>query len=159
MKRFFLTAFAAVALSGCASSVLTVEQPYRGSERYSTAALEYDESSVPVDADNLSYTKAALQEKLFGGDSPIFTQGEGLKIRYRYVGFNEGSRVGRYLTAGIGGGSKIVLETDFVDQSGKVLATVRGEGSVSGGFFGGSNKTGIDKAVNEVADYAAREFR
>lgn len=159
MQRVLFAGVAALALSACASSVLTVEQPYAGQQRYSMATLQYDKSSVPVDDDNLSYTRAKLDQALFGGPSPIFQRGAGLTIRYRYVGFNEGSRVGRYLLPGIAGGSKIVLETDFVAPDGKVLATVRGEGEVRGGFLGGSNKSGIDKAVREVADYAAANFR
>ena len=159
MQKFLFSGVAALALSACASSVLTVEQPYAGQQRFSTATLEYDKSSVPVDDDNLSYTRNKLDDALFGGASPIFQRGDGLKIRYRYVGFNEGSRFGRYLAPGIAGGSKIVLETDFVGPDGTVLATVRGEGEVRGGFFGGSNKSGIDKAVKEIADYAASNFR
>lgn len=114
---------------------------------------------MPVDDNNLDYTKRKMQDALFGGESPIFTAGDGLTVRYRYVGFNEGSRVGRYLAPGIAGGSKIVLEADFVDQSGNVMSTVRGEAEVGGGFAGGSNKTGIDKAVQEIAEYASAKFR
>lgn len=159
MKNYILAIFAALSLSACASSVLTVEKPYAGQQRFSAATLTYDESSVPVDTDNLSYTQRKLDQALFGGTSPLFQRGNGLTVRYRYVGFNEGSRVGRYLAPGIAGGSKIVLETDFVAPDGTVMATVRGEGEVRGGFLGGSNKTGIDKAVREIADYAARHFR
>ena len=159
MKNFVFAIVASVALSACASSVLTVEKPYAGQQRFSTATLAYDQSSVPVDADNLGYTQRKLDQALFGGASPIFQRGAGLTVRYRYVGFNEGSRVGRYLAPGIAGGSKIVLETDFVAPDGTVMATVRGEGEVRGGFLGGSNKTGIDRAVRDIADYAARHFR
>ena len=159
MKNHVFAIVASIALSACASSVLTVEKPYSGAERYSSAELKYDQSSVPVDENNLSYTQRKLDQALFGGKSPIFKRGQGLTVRYRYVGFNEGSRVGRYLLPGIAGGSKIVLEADFVNSEGAVLATVRGEGAVAGGFFGGSNKSGVDKAVSEIADYAARNFR
>ena len=159
MIKIAFASAAALALSACASSVLTVEQPYQGNARYQTAMLEFDDSSVPVDADNQEYTARKMGEALFGGESPIFTQGDGLTVRYRYVGLNEGSRVGRYLLPGIAGGSKIVLEADFVAPDGATMATARGEGEVGGGFAGGSNKTGIDKAVEEIADYAARTFR
>ncbi|MGB7370785.1 MAG: hypothetical protein WA907_05995 [Erythrobacter sp.] len=149
----------ALMTSACASSLLSVEQPYTGDARYQTANLQYDESAVPVDQDNLEYTAEKMENALFDGDSPIFSRGDGITIRYRYVGFNEGSRVGRWLTGGIGGQSKVLLEVDFVDQSGDVVARVRGEGGVGGGLAGGSNKTGIDKAIAEVAEYAARTFR
>jgi len=161
MQKVVLTALviASLGLGGCASSVLTVEKPHVGSERFSSAELVYDQSSVPVDQNNLDYTKEKMEAALFAGDSPIFTRGSGLTIRYRYVGFNEGSRVGRYLLPGIAGGATVILETDFVARDGTVLATVRGEGEVGGGFAGGSNKSGIDQAIEEIAAYAAREFR
>lgn len=159
MKRVVFAAVAALSLSACASSVLTVEQPYAGQARYQQAQLVYDDSSVSVDADNLEYTREHMKEAFFGGESPIFTEGDGMTVRWRYVGFNEGSRVGRYLMPGIAGGSKIVLEADFVDANGAVMSTVRGEASVGGGFAGGSNKTGIDKAVKEIAEYASAKFR
>lgn len=159
MKKFLFAAFAALSLSACASSVLVVEQPYAGQERFTTANVEFDNGGVPIDNDNRAYTQEKLEEELFRGESPIFAMGEGLTVKWRYVGFNEGSRLGRYLTGGIGGGSKVVLEVDFVSPTGEVLATVRGEGSVGGGLFGGSNKTGIDKAARHVADYAASNLR
>lgn len=159
IKKLLLTSAAALVLSGCASSLLTVEQPYAGSQRYETAQLKFDDNSVPVDQNNVDYTARELDAALFDGNNPIFQRGEGIIVKYRYVGFNEGSRVGRYLTAGLGGSSKVLLEADFIGPDGTLLARVRGEGSVNGGLFGGSNKTGIDKAVAEIADYAARTFR
>ena len=159
MIRIVLAAFAALSLSACASSVLVVEQPYAGQEKFTAATVEFDNGGVPIDNDNRAYTQEKLEQELFMGDSPIFAKGDGLAVKWRYVGFNEGSRLGRYLTGGIGGGSKVVLEVDFIDQSGEILATVRGEGSVGGGLFGGSNKTGIDKAARHVADYAASNLR
>jgi len=160
MKKMIVCAALALSLSACANSALTIESADRSDYRSITAMVERDrEMVVPVDAENLTYTQKQLEEALFAGDAPLFKRGDGLTVRYRYVGFNEGSRVGRYLTAGLTGGSKVVLEVDFVGPDGTVLSTVRGEGSVSGGMFGGSNKSGIDKAVDRVAEYAAMHYR
>ena len=150
--------FAFSSTSACANSSLLVEEPNSSSYRTSTANIEYDKSSVAVDADNVAYTQQKMEEAFFGGDQPLFDKGQGLSVKYRYVAFDEGSRAARYLLGPIAGGSKIVLEVDFVNPDGTVLSTVRGEGTVAGGFFGGSNKTGIDKAIDEIADYAAAEF-
>ena len=149
---------AAFSLGGCANSVLTVEQPYVGNQQYAYAEIQAADSSVEIDDDNRDYTARKLNEAIFGGAKPIFVEGSGLTLRWRYVGFNEGSRFGRYMTAGIAGASKVVLEVEFVDQSGEVVSTVRGEGSVSGGIGGGSNKSGIDKAVQKIAEYAESKF-
>lgn len=158
MKKILLASVMALSLGACANSSLTVEKPNTTNFRTSAAQIEYDESRVGVDADNVAYTQRKMEEAFFGGDTPLFEKGSGITARYRYVAFNEGSQVARYLVAGLAGGSKVVLEVDFVDPNGTILSTVRGEGTVAGGFFGGSNKTGIDKAINQVADYASAEF-
>ena len=160
MIRATFAAVAALSLSACASSVLTVEKPMAQRFTTPTATLVLDQGAgVSIDEDNRTYTEAKMRDAFFGGDSPIFTKGDGMTVRYRYVGFNEGSRAGRYLTMGLAGSSKIVLEADFVAPNGTVISTVRGEGEVRGGMLGGSNKSGIDKAVEEIADYAAANLR
>lgn len=147
------------ALAGCANSSLLVEQPYTGSFRTMSATIVANTSTVAVDQENLDYTQRELEEAFFGGDDPVFTRGDGMTVRYRYLGFDEGSQALRYLTGPIAGGSKVVLEVEFVGPSGEVLSTVRGEGTVSGGFFGGSNKSGIDNAIKEIATYAEERFK
>ena len=156
--KMVLASAAALALSACANSSLLVENPYSGDYRSSTAMVEYDNSTVTVDDDNISYTQEKMTDAFFGGDEPLFAEGQGLTVRYRYLSFDEGSQALRYLAGPIAGGSKVVLEVDFVGPGDEVLSTVRGEGTVSGGFFGGSNKSGIDKAIDEVAEYAAERF-
>lgn len=159
-RTAILAATAAVMLSACASSSLTVETPAVAGFRTDTANVERDpQMAASVDAENLAYTQRQLEEAFFGGKDPLFDRGSGMTVRYRYVGFDEGSRVGRYLTGGLMGASKVVLETEFIAPDGSVLGTVRGEGEVRAGFAGGSNKSGIDKAVKRVAEYAAANFR
>ena len=82
-----------------------------------------------------------------------------MTINYRYIAFDEGSQATRYSLGPIAGGSKVLLEVDFVGPDGETMSTVRGEGSVSGGFFGGSNKNDIQKAIKKIADYAAANFK
>lgn len=157
--RVIFVAILAFIISGCASSALMVEQPKAGSFRTSSAEVVYDGSNVPVDDDNVTYTQERMEKEFFGGDSPLFAKGDGITVKYRYIGFDEGSQATRYLLGPIAGGSKILLEADFLGPDGEMLAQVRGEGSVNGGFFGGSNKSGIDQAVRKIAEYAAANFR
>lgn len=159
MNRIAFAAIAALSFSACTSSMLTVEQPYTGSQRFSTATVVQAPSSVTIDPDDLGYTHRRLETALFSDQSPIFDSGQQLAIRWRYVGFDEGSRVGRWLAPGVAGGSKIVLEAEFVDQDGRILSTVRSQAEVGAGLIGGTGKSGIDKAVEEIADYAAANFR
>lgn len=158
MKKYFASVVMALALVGCANSALTVDQA-PPAFRSATAMLQPGTSTVAVDTDNTAYTQRKLEDAFFGGSAPVFAKGDGLKMRWRYIGFNEGSRFGRYLTAGLAGGSKVSLEVTFLRPDDTVLTTVRGEGTVSGGLFGGSNKTGIDKAVKKIRDYAAANFK
>lgn len=148
----------ALALAACSNSSLLVERPNTSSYRTNFASINYDGSNVSVDDENIAYTQRKMEEAFFGGDTPLFDQGAGITANYRYLAFDEGSQVTRYLMGPIAGGSKVVLEVDFVGPDGDILATVRGEGTVSGGFFGGSNKSGIDGAIDEIAEYAAAQF-
>jgi hypothetical protein len=159
MKRFVFAVALAFAATGCASSALMVEQPNSSSLRAATATVSYDKSNVPVDNENITYTQERMEKAFFGGETPVFTKGDGLTIKYRYIGFDEGSQAARYFLGPIAGGSKILLEVDFVAPDGTLVSQVRGEGSVSGGFFGGSNKSGIDQAVDKIAEYAAANFK
>lgn len=158
MKKILFACALALGLSACANSSILVERPNASSYRTDSATVVYDKSNVSVDEANIEYTRKKMEDAFFGGDKPIFVQGDGITVKYRYLSFDEGSRAARYLLGPIAGGSKIVLEVEFFDKSGTSLALVRGEGTVAGGFFGGSNKTGIDKAVDEIADYAQTEF-
>ncbi len=72
----------------------------------------------------------------------VFPAGNELTIRYHAVGHNEGSRVGRYLTMGMAGGSK-PSEADFVAADGTRVGQVRAEGAVGVGIAGGSAKSGL----------------
>lgn len=159
MKRVLLSVGLAVSLGACANSALIVESPNSSNYRTSTASIVAGQSNVELDEDNLSYTTEKIEEAFFGGDNPIFSRGEGITATYRYIAFDEGSQGLRYLTGGLSGGSKVLLEVSFSNPQGETLATVRGEGTVSGGFFGGSNKSGIDKAIAKVAEYAEKEFK
>ena len=159
MKKILFASMAALSLSACASGALTVEQPNRSAFKTNAAQVVYDDSLVGVENEDVAYTQRKMEEAFFGGKSPIFDRGAGLTVRFRYIGFDEGSRVGRYMTMGLMGGSDIVLETEFVGPDGQVLSRVRGNGNVRGGFLGGSSRSGIDKAVDEIADYAAVQFK
>lgn len=158
MKKILFASLSALALAACSNSSLLVERPNTSAYRTSMATIQYDGSNVTVDDENVAYTQRKMEEAFFGGETPLFDEGDGITVNYRYLTFDEGSQVTRYLMGPIAGGSKVVLEVDFVGPDGEILSTVRGEGTVSGGFFGGSNKSGIDGAINEIADYAAAQF-
>ncbi len=159
MKKFVFASVLALAATACANNSLMVQTPNSSDYRTEFATLKADASTVELDEDNQVYTQEKLNEAFFGGDAPLFQEGEGITVQYRYLTFDEGSQAMRYLGGGIlGGGSKVILEVRFFTPAGEELSVVQSEASVNGGFFGGSNKSGIDAAVENIAEYAAAEF-
>lgn len=159
MKKLFFASALALSVAACSNSALIVEMPNSSDYRTSNALVVAGQSAVEIDEDNTEYTERKMRQAFFEGDAPIFVEGDGITAKYRYVAFDEGSQALRYLAGPIAGGSKVLLEVEFIGPEGKTLAVVRGEGSVSGGFFGGSNKSGIDKAIDKIAAYAEKEFK
>jgi hypothetical protein len=162
MKRIkiALLLFVAMPLTACASSHLIVEQPSRGTARANALTLSYDETVTGVPQSASAYVQRKMEEAFFGGPQSYFTRGQEMTVRYHFVGFDRGSRLGRYMLGPLGvGEAQMVLEAQFVAPDGTVLAVVRGQSDVRGGFFGGSANTAIDKAVREIRDYAVQHFR
>jgi hypothetical protein len=162
MKSFKLALllFVAMPLTACASSHLIVEQPSHSTLRANAVTLAYDETVTGVPQAASAYVQHKMEEAFFGAPQAYFTQGQEMTVRYHFVGFDQGSRFGRYMLGALGvGEAQMVLEAQFVAPDGTVLAVVRGESEVRGGFFGGSSNTAIDKAVREIRDYAVQHFR
>jgi hypothetical protein len=152
--RLAVALLAAVPLSACASSALTVEQPIRAQVRGAAVNLTYGESTVDISPEAVSYLNERMNQEFFTGDTPL-RAGNDVTIRYRFVAYEKGSRAARYFGGGLlGGKAKMVIEAEFLSASGERIGLVRSEGEVAGGAFGGSHNSAIDKAVKEIRDYA-----
>ena len=149
----------AMPLTACASGALMVEKAPTTAYKASSVTLAYEEPTVEVEEGTQAYLQREMQKALVTGPEAVFAPGTDLTIRYQIVGHNEGSRIGRYLTGGLAGGSKSYVMATFSDASAQQIGQVRAEGSVGGGLAGGSAKSGIDKAVKEIAKYAAATFK
>jgi hypothetical protein len=160
MKLKMVTALVmGAALSACSSSALMVEKAPTTQYRVATANLVYDAATIPVEDGTQQYLQTKMKEAFLTDKNAVFTEGSELTVRYHFVGHNEGSRVGRWLTGGLAGGSKTYIEANFMDQAGTQVGSVRSEGSVGLGIAGGSAKSGIDGAVKKIAQYAAVTFK
>ena len=157
--KFYAAAAAALMLSACSSSALMVEKPAVGVTRVTTATLQYEEPTIAVEEGTQQHLQRKMAEALTTGEKAVFQPGPDLLIKYRFVGHDEGSRVGRYLTAGLVGGSKTYIVADFYNPAGEMIGQVRAEGSVGVGIAGGSAKSGVDGAVKKIASYAQATFR
>lgn len=58
-----------------------------------------------------------MQEAFFNSHAAGFQKSSELTVLYRIIGSHESSRVGRYLTGGLAGGSKSFVEATFDDAS------------------------------------------
>jgi hypothetical protein len=146
--------FAAVA--GCASATTTVLEPPSVTVKASTIAITHGDDTVPVEEEYGAYFRTKLGEELYveGG----FAEGEGLTLRYRFIQLDQGSRAERYLLGPIAGKGTMTIEIVFFDNAGTELSKIHTGGEVSGGFFGGSFKSALDKAAKEAAEYAINNF-
>lgn len=157
-RSILLALLIAAPISACASNHILVEQPAVTAFHTQSVALDYEAGGAGVTDDAAAYLQRKMQEAFFSGDTP-FARGNGLTIRYRFIGFDRGSRMGRYFLGGLAGGeAQMVIQAEFVAPDGKVLAKIQSQSRVNGGFFGGSSNSAIDGAVKEIRDYAVANF-
>ncbi len=159
MKALLVIA-ASLMLAACGSSNLVVLNPVKP-VRTDTVQLVYEDSTVGVPDEAVAHTKQYMREAFFEGDAPAFREGmNGVTIRYGFIGFKDGSRIGRYFLGGLGnGGAKMVLRAEFYDAGGAKIGEVQSSGEIRGGFLGGSSNSAIKKAVDEIATYAESQLR
>jgi len=149
----------AMPLAACASSHLTVEQPYRGNLTANAVNLVYGDSTVDVSEDAVAYLRNRMEQAFYTSEAP-FARGNDVTVRYRFLTYDRGSRAARYFLGGLAGGeAKMLVEAEFLSPAGERLALVRAEGEVGAGAFGGSHNSAIDQAVQEIREYADTAFR
>ncbi|MBA15571.1 MAG: hypothetical protein CMN73_04365 [Sphingomonas sp.] len=161
MLKTIFVAVMAIALAACGKSSMVVLQPVSHPVSTNVVQLVYENSTVGVPDDAVARTKQYMDEEFFTGDDAIFRNAEGgVTIRYGYIGFEEGSRVGRYFLGALGNDdAKMVLRAQFFDAQGNKIGEIQSEGTIGGGFFGGSSNSAIRRAVREVASYARAALR
>jgi hypothetical protein len=67
----------------------------------------------------------------------------------------------RWFWGGIGnsGEASVTLKVDFFDPASAQLGTIQVEGRIGSGFFGGSADDTLDKATDQIVNYAVANFR
>lgn len=158
MKIFNLAIMAAMfVVAGCATATTTVREPAKAAFKTDTATVEHGDDTVAVEAEYGTYFRNKLAEALYGKGG--FMQGDGMTVRYRFIQLDQGSRAARYMLGPIAGKGTMKIEIVFLTPEGEEFATIETGGEVSGGFFGGSFKSALDKAAAEAAEYAIANFR
>lgn len=158
--RAATVACALATLSACGSSNLIVTTPVAQPVKAETVDLVYEGSTVGVPDEAVARTKEYMEDAFFGGDHPAFRKGHGgVTLKYGYMGFKKGSRVGRYFLGFAGNGAaNMVLRAEFFDASGQKIGEAQSTGRIGMGFLGGSSNSAIKKAVKEVHTYARATF-
>jgi hypothetical protein len=128
---------------------------------YKAASASFSEGKSPVKVPD--EVKQVFEEKLgtfLYGDGG-FQKGSDLKIEYRFIQFNPGSRFARYMLGGIGntGEGSITVEAKYFDNTGKEVCSVHCEGKIGSGVFGGDFDNAIEKAAKEITDYTKQTFK
>jgi hypothetical protein len=158
MLRVTGLALIAAVLTACGGGKLTVEQPLRSYSRPFSVLLEYKPADqVPKAVSD--YLEAKMDQAFFKGNPP-FGRGFDITVRYRFVAYEPGSRVGRAVLGPLGvGAAQMAIEAEFVDQDGTVLSRVRSQGETRAGVFGGTIHSAIDRAVEDIRRYAVIHFK
>ena len=154
-------ALVCLALTACGTGRTLVMEPVAEKKVFEYAKFERAGDTVEV-PDELRAMFAEQLRKDFFGDSGLpgpFMEGEGLTVRVKVVQFEGGSQFQRWFFGGIGnqGEASMQLLTEFLDGDRK-LANIHTEGRIGSGFFGGSVKLAVEKAVAEISNFAIQNF-
>ncbi len=145
-----------LAVVGCASATTKVLAPSAGAVKSSALTIAQGQDTVQVEAEYSAYFREELAKRLYAEGA--FKEGAGVTLTYRFVQLDEGSRAARYMLGPIAGKGSMSIEILYTDENGAELARTETGGEISGGLFGGSFKSALDKAAKETAEYARASF-
>ncbi len=154
-SNFVLMGFL-ITVIGCASASTTVLEAPKLKLNSDTINIIHAEDTVAIEENLGSYFRRKLAEELYkeGG----FKEGAGLTLRYRFIQLDAGSRTKRYFLGPIAGKGKLTIEIIYLDDEGNELSKIHTGGEISGGVFGGSFKSALDKSAKESAEYAINNY-
>ena len=142
---------------GCGSARLrVVEPPPDNPPRVSTLKIIEARHAVDVPdkrrANFLDRFRRAMYEK------GAFKPGEEMTIEYRFLVYDEGSRVKRHVIGFGAGEAEILVQAVFKDTTGQPLGRVETTGRVTSGIVGGDFKDAFNRAAEKIAAYAAETY-
>jgi len=144
-----------LAQAGCAGH-LHVGSPL--AQPVSSVSLELATAPfVVVDPETLAEIRNAFQAELV--DAGIQMDKNGPKLVGHITQLEEGSALARWAVGGGAGRGSLVIAWSVEGDDGKQLATLRTESEVTGGLLGGSLKSGIHDAAEELSGYLVQPSR
>jgi hypothetical protein len=149
-------------VSACGTGRTMVMEPPEAKQAFTAVTLERAADTVTVPDEFRTRFLKDIRARLYGEDGKAgpFAEGPGLVIRIKVVQFDEGNQFERWFWGGIGnaGEGSLQVLAEFYDGE-KKLAQIQTEGRIGSGFFGGSMNEAVDKAAEEIAEYAIANFR
>ena len=146
---------------GCGAGKTVVMEPVsdQTNSRVSSVKIEQLQATCNVPDEASVEFRNLLNEKLYAAER--FREGDELVIKYRFVQFDEGSQFERWFWGGIGnaGEGTLTVEASFCDSKGNVISKIQSEGKISSGFFGGDINFALEKASEEITQYAIANFK
>lgn len=163
--RIFQSAFVAIAfcvvLAACGTGRTMVKEPPAQKKAFSAVVVTRAEDTVSVPEEYRVQFVYKIRTLLYGTrEKPgRFAEGEGLTIRIKVVQFEAGNQFSRWFWGGIGnaGEGSLQLLAEFYDHDTK-LAEIQTEGRIGSGLFGGSMSEAVDKAAEQIGNYAIGNF-
>jgi hypothetical protein len=154
---FAAALLAALVLSACGTAKTMVSQAPQVKAGYNSVQIVEEPSNVQIAPELAKDFRRQLESGLF--EQVGFERGEQLRLAYRIVQLNDGSRVSRTLPGGKSGEGSLTVEVQYFNAKDQKLAQTRVEGKIEGGLLGGSFDSAVHKAAREVVAYTTENFR
>lgn len=144
-------------LAACGSGKTTVENPAAATQRYTMATITVAPATVAVPPEVQQYTIDQVKRELF--EENRFMPGQGITVELSFIQFEAGDRMKRWFAGMTGwGASSLSVRAIYRDMAGNEVGRIVAEGTINGGFFGGSQDEAVDNMAEEIAQYAETNF-
>jgi hypothetical protein len=161
LRRAAMGLLLGLAMTGCGAGRTMVMEPPTERRSFEFATVENSTDTIAMPDEYRTRLTQKVQEGLYGtAEKPgSFKNAAGLKVTLRVVQFEPGSQFQRWFWGGLGnqGEGSLHVLAEFYDGD-KKLAYIQTEGRIGSGAFGGSLNSAVDKAANEIAEYAIANF-
>lgn len=146
-------------LASCGAGRVTVLDAITDNESKFSFNVKSSKHSVEVPKETIERFETRLHKKLF--EEGVLVAGKDITINYRFIQYDEGSRLARYMLGGLGnsGEGSLSIEFVFVKTNGTQIGKIHAEGRIGSGMFGGSIDSAIDAAVEAVVEFAKKTFK
>ncbi len=140
-------------LQACGSGKTLVLEPPKITSAVQGIHIARDNSTTKIPLEYQQRFENKLQEKLY--KKHVFDKGNDLTISYRFIQLDQGNKLARWFTGGIGnaGEGSLTVESKFINKEGKEIGKIHTEGKIGSGFLGGSFDNAIDQSAEKLAEY------